>query len=112
MNDIQKAAHADGFQLVANAFKAGQRLDIEQATAWVNVCIKGDSTVESLAVVDRDKNSEITKVRKIEATGTEMCGYRLTGIFSAIESVRANLERSGVRVAFTSTKLAFIDGED
>ena len=112
MNAIQKKAHAEGFLLVANAFKAGQQFDIAQATAWINLCINRDSTLESLAVVDRDSNSDIAQVRKFEATSTEMSGYRLAGICSAIEEIRANLERSGVRIAFTSTKPSISAGED
>ena len=112
MNAIQKKAHAEGFLLVANAFKAGQQFDIAQATAWINLCITRDSTLESLAVVDRDSNSDIAQVRKFEATSTEMAGYRLCGICSAVEGIRASLERSGVRIAFTSTKPSISAGED
>lgn len=98
MNPIQKSAHSEGFSLVANAFNSGEKFKAELAVAWINRCIANDQSMESLALVDRDANSEIAAVRKLEATSAEMCGYRLAGIFTALETVRLGLQNTGVRV--------------
>ena len=96
MNNLQKAAHADGFNLVATAFNKGETFNVDQSVAWLNRCLANDRNLESLQVIERDQKGDIAKVKKIEATRAELCGYRLTGIFTGLESVRAALHQRGV----------------
>lgn len=110
MNNIQKAAHAEGLNLVAKAFNNGERFNADQAVAWLNLCLSKDSCLESLAVVDRDANGEIAQVKKIEATTAELCGYRLTGIFSGLEAVRASLQQRSVSLTFALSAPASTSG--
>lgn len=96
--------------MVAKAFNNGERFNADQAVAWLNLCLSKDSCLESLSVVDRDPDGEITQVKKIEATRAELCGYRLTGIFSGLEAVRASLQQRGVSLTFVSGTPASTSG--
>jgi hypothetical protein len=100
MNNIQKIAHDEGFTLVAAAFNKGEQFNVGTAVSWVNLCLAKDTLTEELSLIDRDGNGEMVQVRKFTASRSEMCGYRLAGVFAGLESVRFELARHGVSLKF------------
>lgn len=96
MNQLQNAAHAEGFNLVADAFNARKTFNIDAAVAWLNHHAHNDNSEETLQLFDRDEDGNMTSAKKIVATRSELSGYRITGIFSALEGIRCQLEKSGV----------------
>ncbi len=103
MNEIQKKAHTEGVQLVAMAFNKREKFNVEQAVSWVNSCIAHSTLQEELAVIERDPEGNMTQVHKLKASTAELCGYRLAGVFSGLESVRAGLAKRGVSIDFSLT---------
>ena len=57
-----------------------------------------DVREESVQVFDRDAEGNVTQAKKIAATRSELSGYRICGIFTALEAVRDQLVKSGVTV--------------
>ena len=97
MNEIQKAAHAEGQNQIITAFQSKKSLDTQTLTHWINSCLARDSTTErKVQLLDRDDDGNLTKTTTLTASRAEMCGYRLLGAFAAIESIRATLDKKGV----------------
>lgn len=105
MNQLQNAAHAEGFNLVADAFNARKNFNIDAAVAWLNHHAKNDSSEETLQLFDRDANDNMISAKKIVATRSELSGYRITGIFTALEGIRSQLEKSGVTLHIQTRNL-------
>ena len=96
MNQLQSAAHTDGFKLVADAFNSRQKFNIDAAVGWLNHHAANDGAEESIQLLGRDADGNMTRVTKIVATRSELSGYRIAGIFAALEGIRDKLEKSGV----------------
>ena len=96
MNRLQRSAHTEGFNLVAVAFNERKNFNIDAAVAWLNHHARNDRSEETLQLFDRDAEGNLTSAKKIVATRSELSGYRIAGIFSALECIRDRLEKSGV----------------
>ena len=100
MNEIQKTAFKQGYQLAANGFIPGGNIDLAKLSSWLRSCMHDSLATESVTHIQRDDDGEVVATTNSKARSTELAAYRLNGFFSAIHGLSRGLSEKGISATF------------
>lgn len=101
MNILQREAFNEGIHAVQAAFQNQQAIDLQTINSWLNSCLAVDRTIVKKHLIhQRDEEGNLTATSSIEINRAEVCGYRITGAFNALESIRQKLAQGGTTFSF------------
>ena len=81
MNEIQKTAFKQGYQLASDGFAPGGVINVVKLSPWVRFCMSDSVATESVTHVQRADDGEMICTTNSKARSTELSMYRLHGFF-------------------------------